>query len=72
LWFYVLVLFLFAKQHVKFNYLVQIRRYVLLQFDQIFSNKKQKNKTLVKGWGCSLVVEHLPSLCQALGSISAL
>jgi hypothetical protein len=24
-----------------------------------------------EGWGCSLVVEHLPSMCKALGSITS-
>jgi hypothetical protein len=31
---------------------------------------KQVYKDELLGWECSLVVKHLPSMCEALGSIS--
>lgn len=51
---------------------------ISLNYATIFKDSVSKNKTkqtsekYIQGWGCCLMVEHLPSMCKTLDGIPIL
>lgn len=62
-WGYSSVLGVLAKQYTKSENLSLIKR------EKGWGEERKRQVTLNMGWRCTLVVEHLPSICEGLSGI---